>query len=204
MKQWKLLFILCVWLGYQTSALAITEVSCQDEINPQAYKACVTEHQRMLSQQLVEHAFEKSLKKTRLKIIYPSAITLHQVFSDPKEQIYYTSQNVSPNYYQISFDSKPFCDGEAKCTLGYFFAASMTDDMPKNEHASTKLLRKTHTKIRLAKKISGFFEKQNEDTDNEFQTLSWRRNDVLYQLTLKKQPKEKFITLANHLITYGY
>jgi len=187
-------------------SLAQHELICQDEINPDAYENCIQRHHETASQQVLEHEVREQLDALKIKVIIPTATTLQETLGIAPEKIYYYVQASSPTHYQVSFDQTPLCHGHDRCIIGSLYASKIERKLPENQYlAYASKSNKTHDRVTLSKKLTGFFEKkQSSKTSSSFRTLIWNMRGSQYQLTLTQKDKQAFVSLANHLIENGY
>ncbi len=156
-------------------------------------------------------------KKTRLAIVLPESRVLQNMIGFD-HTLSLGNLNFAYRYaYSLNLDYSDDCEGAPVCSLGNFYVAKLNTRAPQN-HAqrfplSTDQLKQmqsgqlitalpNHTAVHLSNHVIGYIETNNNADENPspFQTITWVRNNNVYQLTLKQLDSDKIISLANSII----
>lgn len=128
-------------------------------------------------------------RKARVPIFIPSKLP----FSEP-EKVYFNSE-VTDNGYSVSFNYTPDCNG-TPCYIGSI-EAERGGEFIQPERGITKAFRR----VRLAGGNTGVF--HNGCGAYCTATLEWKRQGILYRVTIKNGEERDLIAIANSAIQAG-
>lgn len=172
----------------------------------------------MISAEMHPELYSKVLpilqQKTRLKIQLPPAVLVTNSFglhtALQSQNVYFARRFA----YSVNLDANSDCNGAPICSVGNMYATRTTGRIPANRFQRYPLSRKqikalsshstgkikNHQEVQLTNSIRGYVE--NPQPGAIFTTMSWVQHKTLYQLTLKKTPPKKMLSIARETIHY--